>query len=84
MYMTHGHLHGVKTGLERLLTAARNEGAQMVLYGHTHQADYHIEEDGLYVLNPGSCRGYGGSAALLEVEDGSILSCKIFTQEELF
>lgn len=83
MYMTHGHLHSVKSGLDRLLLAARSEGVQIVLYGHTHRMDCHREDDGLYVLNPGSCRGYGGSAALLEVEDGSVLSCKFVTQEDL-
>ncbi len=82
LYMTHGHLHGVKSGLDRLLFAARREEAQMVLYGHTHQMDCHREADGLYVLNPGSCRGYGGSAGLVEVDNGAVLSCCLVTQED--
>lgn len=83
IYMTHGHLHSVKNGLDRLLLAARNEEAQIVLYGHTHQKDYHREADGLYVLNPGSCRGYGGSAGLIEVENGRVVSCGFVSQEDL-
>ena len=81
-YMTHGHLHGVKSGLDRLLFAARSEFAQMVLYGHTHQKDFHTETDGLYVLNPGSCRGYGGSAGLIEVKDSTIVSCRLLEQND--
>lgn len=83
MYMTHGHLHGVKNSLDRLLLAARKECAQLVLYGHTHQMDYHQEEDGLYVLNPGSCRGFGGSAAVVEADGGKIISCRLLSQEDL-
>lgn len=82
-YMTHGHLHSVKSGLDRLLLAARNENAQIVLYGHTHQKDYHREEDGLYVFNPGACGGYSGSAGLIEVDNGIILSCSFLSQEDL-
>ena len=83
LYMTHGHLHGVKMGLDRLLLAARGEGAQIVLYGHTHHVDCHREADGLYVLNPGSCRGFGGSAGLIEVDNGTVLSCSLLTQKDL-
>ena len=83
IFMTHGHLHSVKSGLDRLLTDARDEAAQMVLYGHTHQKDCHREADGLYVLNPGSCRGYGGSAGLIEVNNGAVLSCSLLTQDDL-
>ncbi len=83
LYMTHGHLHRVKTGLYSLLKDARAAGVQAVLYGHTHQADCHRQEDGLWVLNPGSCGVYGGSAGLITVENGQILSCRILQQEDL-
>ena len=53
------------------------------LYGHTHVADCHREEDGLWVLNPGSCGYFGGSAGLLEVQDGSILSCRLLSDSDL-
>ncbi len=77
LYMTHGHRHRVKTYLGALLEDARRAKAAAVLYGHTHVADCHREEDGLWVLNPGSCGYYGGSAGLMEVRDGNILDCKI-------
>ncbi len=82
-YMTHGHRHGVKTGLEKLLTAARASAATIVLYGHTHRADCHQEEDGLWVLNPGSCSGYGGSVGLVELENHKIMACRILQQADL-
>jgi len=50
---THGHYSYVKFGLDDLLRAARDHGAGLVLYGHTHtpRIDY---EDGIYLFNPGS------------------------------
>lgn len=77
LYLTHGHRHSVKTGLYALLRDARAAKVQAVLYGHTHAADCHREEDGLWVLNPGSCGYHGGSAGVMEVEQGKILSCRI-------
>lgn len=81
-YMTHGHLHGVKSGEERLLAAARDAGAKIVMYGHTHTAVCRFEDD-LLVINPGSCRGYSGSVALLEIENNAISSCRILRQEDI-
>ena len=36
--VTHGHKHDVKTGLLRLCYAAAEAGAQIAVFGHTHQA----------------------------------------------
>lgn len=83
LYMTHGHRHSVKVYLGALLRDARASKAAAALYGHTHVADCHQEEDGLWVLNPGSCGYYGGSAGILEVGGGRILSCRLITDNEL-
>lgn len=83
LYMTHGHKHGVKSGIERLLRAARESGAQGVLYGHTHVTDCHQEADGLWVLNPGACGFFGGTAGLIETEQYEITACKILRQADL-
>lgn len=83
LYMTHGHRHNVKLYLGALLADARSCKVQAVLYGHTHVADCHQEEDGLWVLNPGSCGYGGGSAGLMEVENGKIKACRIIRQEDL-
>lgn len=83
LYMTHGHMHRVKSGIEWLLRDARAAGAQAALYGHTHIADCHREADGLWVLNPGSCGSFSGSAGLMEVKDNKIIDCKIIHQADL-
>ncbi len=82
LYMTHGHRHNVKLTLHRLLADARASKVQAVLYGHTHQADCR-QEDGLWVLNPGTCGIYGGTVGLIEAENGRILSCRVLTQADL-
>ena len=81
--MTHGHRHHVKQTLIRLLADARASRADAVLFGHTHSAYCQREEDGLWVLNPGSCGYFGGSAGLLEVRAGQILQCRLLREEDL-
>ena len=36
IFYTHGHYYGVKSGLYTFACAARERGAQVALYGHTH------------------------------------------------
>lgn len=83
LFMTHGHRHFVKSGIGALLSDARRNHAQAALYGHTHQADCHLEEDGLWVLNPGSSGYSGGSAGLIETDGKKITACRILTQADL-
>lgn len=82
-FLTHGHTHMVKQRLDMLVMDARKCKAAAALYGHTHIADCHQEDDGLWVLNPGSCGYYGGSAGLIETKDGKIVSCRLLRQENL-
>lgn len=83
LYMTHGHLHGVKSSPYRLIAEARGYGAKAVLFGHTHEALCIRQEDGMWVLNPGTCGSFGGSVGLMEIEDGNIIRCRILRQEDL-
>lgn len=83
LYMTHGHKHRVKQYLGALLRDARACRVDAVLYGHTHVADCHLEEDGLWVLNPGSCGYFGGSAGLIETKNSKIVSCRLIRQKNL-
>ena len=83
LYMTHGHRHNVKLTEGLLLRDARAAGAAAALYGHTHEAVCALEEDGLWVLNPGSCGYGGGSAGLMEISDGKIKNCRILRQADL-
>lgn len=50
---THGHTFGVKSGLDKLKSYARGIKADIVLFGHTHDA-LELYEDGIYYMNPGS------------------------------
>ncbi len=72
LLITHGHLYNVKSDLLPLSLSAREQGADMVLFGHTHQQT-EIYSDGLYMLNPGSLKGYKGSYALVDITDKGIL-----------
>lgn len=83
IYMTHGHKHQVKMLKTPLLRDARACKCAAALYGHTHVPDCHQEEDGLWVLNPGSCGYYGGTAGLMEVKDKKITSCRIISGSDL-
>lgn len=83
LLMTHGHNHHVKSGIGALLADARRYEAKAALYGHTHQVDCHQEEDGLWVLNPGSCGYGGGNAGLIETDGEKITACRILTRADL-
>lgn len=83
LYMTHGHRHQVKTHLGLLLRDARASKVDAVLYGHTHIPNCYQEPDGLWVLNPGSCGYGGGTAALIETENGKIIGCNLLWHENL-
>ncbi len=76
--LTHGHLHHVKLTMEPLLADARAMKVQAVLFGHTHQSYCRQEEDGLWVLNPGSCGYGGGSVGIIDLADGKITGCHLF------
>lgn len=56
--MLHGHTAGAKLGEGGLLALARHNGADIVLYGHTHlRYERHLDEgEGgpLWLFNPGS------------------------------
>ena len=78
--LLHGHLYGVKSGPGAAIAHAVREGADVLLFGHTHEAFCETIDAGetvggitlsrpLWVLNPGSI-GYGDSFALLNIRDG--------------
>ena len=82
-YMTHGHRERVKLGIGHLLAEARRCEARVAVYGHTHVPDCHQEEDGLWVLNPGSAGYNGGSAGILETDGQCVTACYLLTQQDL-
>ena len=71
--LSHGHIWHVKQGYAAALRAARNAGAHLLLFGHTHRPCCFQEPDGLWVLNPGSARSTFG----LVLPEGEALSCSL-------
>jgi len=65
IYMTHGHIHRVKSGLDYLYGAARAEGVDIALYGHTHRAN--VEYTQPWMINPGAAQD--DCCAMLEIEN---------------
>src|SRR5690554_5293591 len=53
VYITHGHLHGVKYGLNGMFYKGKELQTDIVIFGHSHMPVYLIEE-GMILLNPGS------------------------------
>lgn len=72
IFFCHGHRYGVKSGLERLAQEAKERGAQIALYGHTHVAKI-TQIDGVTLINPGAFRGSiqsGAAYCYLVVHNG--------------
>ena len=74
IYMTHGHIYGVKQGFDRLILHSRLMEADIALFGHTHQALI-IQEQGLYLMNPGQMEhnygGYPATFGIITIENGT-------------
>lgn len=60
--MMHGHTRGVKLGCGAAVQEARRQRAEVLLFGHTHEAVCTYEA-GLWVMNPGTIRGGWGGAS---------------------
>ena len=75
IFAVHGHQYNVKYGLTRFSYAAAEKGAQLALFGHTHQAFCEKVGD-VTLLNPGACGGYRPTYAVVTVKDGT-LQCEI-------
>lgn len=65
-YITHGFLENVKFGIDNLIYKGQEEGADIILYGHTHlPVTKYI--DGIHIFNPGSvCNGEYGYIDITE------------------
>ncbi|MCR5576246.1 MAG: YfcE family phosphodiesterase [Oscillospiraceae bacterium] len=76
--LVHGHRYGVSTAqADWLVFAAREEEAQIAMFGHTHSAFYE-QIGGVTLLNPGTA-GCGRvlSWALVTVFDNGAIACEI-------
>jgi putative phosphoesterase len=80
--LTHGHNHGVKTGLDRLAYYAKEKGANAAFYGHTHFPAC-LKHGGIFIMNPGSPSfPRGGSKAsygIAEISPEGGISGRLFS-----
>ena len=72
-FLTHGHLYEVKH--DRSLSVLKREGrkcsADVILFGHTHEPYYEVN-NGIILLNPGTIgEGSSLSYGVLQIEDGT-------------
>lgn len=60
LFAAHGHNFGVKFSLSAIKAEARKKGADILLFGHTHEP-VSFYEDGMHIMNPGAAmnRRYG-------------------------
>jgi putative phosphoesterase len=73
IFMTHGHHYGVNSGTERLKNVARQHGAAIAIFGHTHRPSIDLSGD-VWAINPGSIslpRQEGGkpSFVIMDIDD---------------
>lgn len=71
IFATHGHGYNVKYGLNSLYFKTKEIGANIALYGHTHE-EVVLKEQGITIMNPGSPslpRGRGRSIGFIEIND---------------
>ena len=84
IFVTHGHLLGVKSGTERLLMHAVARHADIVIYGHTHNRYQEYLPAGtpvgdtvltspVWLFNPGSIGDRDASFGTLEIRGGQPL-----------
>lgn len=53
LFAAHGDNYGVKFSLSAIKAEARRRGANILLFGHTHEP-VNFYEDGMHIMNPGS------------------------------
>ncbi len=75
--MAHGHQWRIKSGPALAIEIAREAGAEVLLYGHTHEAAC-WQDDGMWIMNPGTVGGRRARAGygVIEVTQGDI-RCEI-------
>jgi len=77
---THGHRSSVKFGLDELRRAGRERGADLLLFGHTHEPLV-FYEDGLTLFNPGSV--HDGSYGFADITQAGIVCRNLPVRERM-
>ena len=69
IFVTHGHIFGVKQGYQRITQHGHSINADIVVFGHTHQQFLSVD-DNMLLLNPGSA-GHNRQYATIEIDENS-------------
>ena len=76
IFYTHGHKYSVKSTTSSIVSNAKLQGCDTVLFGHSHVAYSEMRQDGVLVLNPGSLSmprdGSDGTYAILEINENNV------------
>ena len=87
IYLTHGHTHDVKTELTLLTNRAKKQGADLILFGHTHNAAVVYEQD-IVLLNPGQMEFHNknkrASYGIVNIEDGKFDCKTVYLPDTMF
>ena len=75
-FYTHGNYYGVKSGYSILAETAASRGADVALFGHTHN-QVQRRQDGVLLVNPGSCGVQFRDYAVFRLEKGEILQTEL-------
>ena len=69
IFLTHGHLYGVKRSLSSIKEIGKKSNASLIIFGHTHKP--YIEKDGdMTLFNPGATED--GRYGIIILEKGNI------------
>ena len=73
VWVTHGHHYGVYLGTNIIKNEAREKGADIVFFGHTHVPIVDMTDSDVIAVNPGSISyprqfGYRPSYVIMEVD----------------
>ena len=69
--MTHGHIFNVKNEIFPIYLEAKEKQIDILLFGHTHQP-ITTNENGIYIMNPGSLNERIPSYGIINIDDGKI------------
>lgn len=72
IFLCHGHCYNVKSDMSAIVTACKNTGAILLLYGHTHIANISFHGN-IIAVNPGSVsrsRNGSNSYAVIDLVRG--------------
>ena len=70
MFVCHGHKYGVKSSELGLWLCAKEKGATLALFGHTH-CPYERVYEGIRLFNPGSIGM--GNYGIIYIENGAVV-----------